>query len=266
MAAAGALHDEAAKGGPSALLQLVKLVPDLSHAPLREAMAQLVINALLQCQAGVQKCVKLLVEAVGTTDQEPAVCLNAVWALNEIAHSNPAAAEWIAQAGGVQALHRALVAFSSHKDHVDCCTWLMRMVAGPSGLLLLLRAEQPKLPNCVVASVFRVIQKDSACWKDGQSQPKQEAPALVAAIAQHIAALSPDTLYLAMSLFEEMAENPGLSGELLRLGGARLVSAALEVSVRAQDVKTAQSCCVTVIGLTKAGNPSHFNLEVQTCI
>jgi len=129
----------------------------------------------------------------------------------------------------------------------------MRMVAGPSGLLLLLRAEQPKLPNCVVASVFRVIQKDSACWKDGQSQPKQEAPALVAAIAQHIAALSPDTLYLAMSLFEEMAENPGLSGELLRLGGARLVSAALEVSVRAQDLKTAQSCCVTVIGLTKAG-------------
>eukprot|EP00913_Durusdinium_trenchii_P029410 g27569.t1 len=55
------------------------------------------------------------------------------------AHNNPLVSGWIRDAGGQQALQESLVVYCSHREHVDCCIWLLRMIGGVHGLLQLLR-------------------------------------------------------------------------------------------------------------------------------
>lgn len=100
---------------------------------------------------------KLLIEAL-KCKESPELALDAAWALNEMARKNVLLCGWIREAGGQQALQESLVVYSQHREHVDCCMWLLLMVAGPMGLLQLLRLEQ--LPQEVVLAVLQVMRKE----------------------------------------------------------------------------------------------------------
>lgn len=242
--------ETAVDGGPSALLMLVKLVPQMNNGNLQQATAELVGNAVRLCQEQVMGCVKLLIQAL-VSKQSPELALDAAWALNEMAHKNPLVAGWIREVGGLQALQESVVVYASHTEHVNCCTWLVRMIGGASGLLQLLSTE-PCRPEVVVA-VLQVLRKDSGCWRNSAG-PLDEAPQLLRSVAQRLAQLSiPELLQDATTVLQEMAVEPLLGHELLKMGGAQLMSVTLQMAVRCQDTSTAESCCKILSALTKVG-------------
>ncbi|CAK9024455.1 Uncharacterized protein SCF082_LOCUS16628 [Durusdinium trenchii] len=230
---------------------LVKLVPQLSHNHLQKATAELVSNAVRLCQEQVIGCVKLLIQAL-ISKQSPELALDAAWALNEMAHNNPLVSGWIRDAGGQQALQESLVVYCSHREHVDCCIWLLRMIGGVHGLLQLLQTEP--LPAEVLLALLQVLRKDNTCWRNNQG-PLDEAPQLLRCCAQRLAQCgqAPPLLQEASALLQEMSLEPLLGQELLVMGGTQLMSLTLQMAVRCQDVETARSCCNILCSLAKVG-------------
>ncbi|CAK9113823.1 unnamed protein product [Durusdinium trenchii] len=196
-------------------------------------------------------CVKLLIQAL-ISKQSPELALDAAWALNEMAHNNPLVSGWIRDAGGQQALQESLVVYCSHREHVDCCIWLLRMIGGVHGLLQLLQTEP--LPAEVLLALLQVLRKDNTCWRNNQG-PLDEAPQLLRCCAQRLAQCgqAPPLLQEASALLQEMSLEPLLGQELLVMGGTQLMSLTLQMAVRCQDVETARSCCNILCSLAKVG-------------
>jgi len=243
--------------GPSALQMLVRLVPQMKNGHLQQEAAKFVGNAVVHCQEQVMNCVKLLIQAL-VNKQSPELALDAAWTLNEMAHKSPWVAGWIREAGGLQALQESIVVYSSHIEHVNCCTWLVRMIAGSSGLLQLLRTE-PCKPEVLLA-VLQVLRKDTACWRNS-SGCVDEAPQLLRCCAQRLVqCAAPELLHEATTLLKDMATEPLLGYELLTMGGGQLMALTLQMAVQCKDSTTAESCCQILSSLTKVGRVDGHHL------
>ncbi|CAJ1375311.1 unnamed protein product [Effrenium voratum] len=170
--------------GFSALLQLVKITEGLSHAGLQQELAQKVLVAVDSCQAQVQGCVKLLLEALALSKQQhsPELALDSAWALNELAQKSNVVSGWILGCGSTSLLRECLIVYCDRRDTVEICTWLVGKTGGLKGLLSLLRGD-PALPQQVVVRVFDIICKDSSFWRD-KDGPIEEAGQLLRCAAE----------------------------------------------------------------------------------
>ncbi|CAJ1454762.1 unnamed protein product, partial [Effrenium voratum] len=248
--------------GFSALLQLVKITEGLSHAGLQQELAQKVLVAVDSCQAQVQGCVKLLLEALALSKQQhsPELALDSAWALNELAQKSNVVSGWILGCGSTSLLRECLIVYCDRRDTVEICTWLVGKTGGLKGLLSLLRGD-PALPQQVVVRVFDIICKDSSFWRD-KDGPIEEAGQLLrcaAEAAKFAAQQGPRQLLEASChLLQEMAAEPLLGQQLLQMQvlqmeGAIFMAQTLQMVLRDQDASTAQSCCSVLTSLTKVG-------------
>ena len=236
--------------------EIAKLSVQLSNEQLQAMTAQVTLEGLRLVEQHAQKCLTMFVDTLRAPNGTPELATDAAWILYKLTGCCAFTRRWVLDAGGLAAVHCALVANSLHDDLVNCCVGIVCNLDGLRGLGSLLSfsvgAEGGNLPDRVLAVIVwavyeQVKQQSDACDLDTLLQTVLQ---LLAQSSHDVEVQNACCSTLAVMLHQ----NAQLGALLLEREGPRpllnILQHAMNSDGRSQDL--AGSCGSALIALAEA--------------
>jgi len=242
--------------------ELAKLSQMVNHEQLQGAAAQLALEAMAHVEECSQRCIQLLVCAMGAPETKPELAADAAWMLHTLTQRCDVSRQWRREADGLEAVRTAIARHSEHYSLVQWAVGTVRNLSGLRGLASLLGVGAGRLPDAVVASilwsVYDLLKKE---------RDSNEAVELLRLLVQILTEGSHDIEVQSAccsAIGAVIIEDARLGALLVELGGVPLLLNKLRQSRTLGPATDTLTCaCINTLASLAKGSSSHAEVIRQ---
>lgn len=259
----------------TAAIEFATATTKIEHEELRAASLLLVQEGANIFEKYGQRCATGLLTAFQkSAASSTAVASEALWILDRLAKQSNVSRAWILNAGGIEAMHAAIMVQHMDDNFGQSCAWLVYTLRGLAGLADLLgrsqngrSVENVAVRVAVAWCVFDLVRTKRTVHGTQQQQAETAEMLKVLYDAWGHESMNPEGLWACVSALDAMIKGEGFLGkQFMDRGGAPLVLHTFRVAGQlgnaGQDLRRATAYLITSLaessstscdGLKKAG-------------